>query len=294
MDTFGAPHYVATVGVQQVVKLLSACLPISHIHLSSTITSISTIKALNSANLTRLHFDSPTQTPLDFHHVIFATQANQAEALLSSTSSPKATLSKLESERLQSLSRFAYVRTLVVNHTDTSILPPISDRRDLNLVSYPPSSVYIPSPFASDLDEKSRPLPFDTSSTTLPSSSIQATHIISRTHPHLTKSLPPSIELLQTTNPIIPINPDCILSSTWYERAKVSVSSKKVLSRFILSATGKSEGENGDLQGIDGIWFCGSWCAEGLPLLEGCVSSAERAVRAIVRIEGAKNVLIPF
>ena len=74
----------------------------------------------------------------------------------------------------------------------------------------------------------------------------------------------------------------------------MSVSSKKVLSRFILSATGKSEGENGDLQGIDGIWFCGSWCAEGLPLLEGCVSSAERAVRAIVRIEGAKNVLIPF
>lgn len=74
----------------------------------------------------------------------------------------------------------------------------------------------------------------------------------------------------------------------------MSVSSKKVLSRFILSPTGKGEGEKGDLQGIDGIWFCGSWCAEGLPLLEGCVTSSERAVRAIARIEGAKSVIIPF
>jgi hypothetical protein len=39
-------------------------------------------------------------------------------------------------------------------------------------------------------------------------------------------------------------------------------------------------------QGRDGIWFVGSWAADGVPLLEGCVESAEDVIGEIVVMEG--------
>lgn len=125
-------------------------------------------------------------------------------------------------------------------------------------------------------------------------SNVQATHILERTHARLQQqqqagSLPtptqdgePSPLLLQTTNPLVQIDPSKVLSSAWYERAAVSSESKAVLGRFLLDETG------GDSQGIDGVWFCGSWCAEGIPLLEGCVTSALQVVRALVEREGGR------
>lgn len=35
-------------------------------------------------------------------------------------------------------------------------------------------------------------------------------------------------------------------------------------------------------QGGKGVWFVGSWCAEGVPLLEGCVVSAEAVVEKLL------------
>lgn len=33
-----------------------------------------------------------------------------------------------------------------------------------------------------------------------------------------------------------------------------------------------------DLQGLSGLWFVGAYAWEGIPLLEGCVASAEEVV----------------
>ena len=249
-----------------------------------------------SPSQTRLQFDSPTGvTYSDFDYIILATQANQAKRLIQMYKKSGAledanTGGKEFDEHIHALGLFEYATTLVVNHYDDSILPPESDRRDLNLASFDKHRR------SSSLDEKEP-------SNTLPRSSIQSTHIIGRTHPILTKSLPGSVVLLQTTNPMVEIDPTLILSSTWYERAKLALASKKILSRFILpeprstrnriatpaeDGSEKKEGRRaeGDLQGTRNIYFVGSWCSEGVPLLEGCCTSAERAVGAIAGNEG--------
>lgn len=38
----------------------------------------------------------------------------------------------------------------------------------------------------------------------------------------------------------------------------------------------------GPAQGAENIWFVGSWVAEGVPLLEGCVVSAEKVVEKLL------------
>ena len=38
----------------------------------------------------------------------------------------------------------------------------------------------------------------------------------------------------------------------------------------------------GERQGAENVWFVGSWVAEGVPLLEGCVVSAERVVEKLL------------
>ena len=35
-------------------------------------------------------------------------------------------------------------------------------------------------------------------------------------------------------------------------------------------------------QGNDGVWFVGSWAADGIPLLEGCVKSAEMVTGKLI------------
>lgn len=280
-STFGSPHFVAALGVKEVVSKLSAPLSPSQIHLSTTISSI----ALSSTPGSRIEIQSsstPSTSPLLFSDVILAVQANQACALLQLFATRlSAREQKREMRRIDALAEFGYVTSVVVNHTDISILPPnVSDHRDLNLVSY-----LIPPP---DLKHNTQDTTLlDTS--ILSPSHIQSTHILSRTHP----SLPSSLHLLQTTNPILPIDPKLIKSQSWFQRAVVSKGSKKVLPLFILPNTpgkGNKTTTRGEFQGHNGIWLVGSWCAEGLPLLEGCVLSAERVARAIAEREGANMV----
>lgn len=275
VSTFGASHYVTESGVQQVVRRLSAPLSLDAIHLSSTITGISTSNSTHTLSL-----DS-TPSPAPFHHIVFATQANQAAALLE-TSDPSLSSPRL----LKALSTFSYTRSLVVNHTDSTVLPlSPHDRRDLNISWFPASSS--PSKLREEEDEGTE--------YTVPGDFVQTTHILARTHPRLalTPSQSPGNEtalLLQTTNPLHPISPDKTLSSTWYERATVTSASKTVLPRFLF----RDEETTGDLQGVGNVWYCGSWAEEGIPLLEGCVRSAKGVVEAAARKEGARVREWPF
>lgn len=288
VSTFGSAHYVASEGVQQLVGFLSAPLPPSNIHLDMTMTSM--FPSPSSPSQTRLVFESSTTPvpaldaspvpPIDFDYVVLATQANQARQILDMyrSSLPEERRASVN-DRIAALSTFDYIKTLVVNHFDESILPPNpADRRDLNLASF---------------DAAGGMLAHDSGSeNTLPSSSIQATHIIHRTHPALTTEF--AGVLCQTTNPLVEVDPTMIISSWWGERAVLSLASKGVLPRFILpdpTTTRPLEnkspaGRGGDLQGHDGIYFTGSWASAGIPLLEGCVQSSERVVADIARREG--------
>ncbi|GAA5990955.1 hypothetical protein JCM10908_000095 [Rhodotorula pacifica] len=277
---------------------------------------------------------------LDVDHVVFATQADQAARLLStllvspSDPSSSSSLSSADpsalsheqqektrtalNETISALQAFTYVRTLVVTHRDQSVLPPTRvDRRDLNLAVF------------DHRGEKRGELPeeeqeeWDESLGFLPPTSVQTTHSISPT-PSLSppdrsqrgaKSTPKvaaTAPILQTTNPLVPIDPDQILSSTWFSRAFATAKSQAVLGRFILptpscaastssastsapasrpaSLQGRSLGHstsphNGGGRG-GGIWFVGSYIATGFPLLEGCVCSAEGVMAALLRREG--------
>ena len=42
---------------------------------------------------------------------------------------------------------------------------------------------------------------------------------------------------------------------------------------------------DGWAQGLQNVWFVGSWVADGVPLLEGCVVSAEKVVDKLLACE---------
>ncbi|KAM0750455.1 hypothetical protein T439DRAFT_326421 [Meredithblackwellia eburnea MCA 4105] len=290
VSTFGSSHYVAATGVREVVERLTSCLPPPNVHLSSTISLHAANSRRTTVCFTTLSsdpdFDS-TNRSIEFEHVILATQANQAAVILRSFRDSlwdRTSDQKAEQARIDALSAFEYVRTLVVNHRDESLLPNKRDRRDLNLATF--SDVDVRAEEDANDDEEDL-----ATKHTVARSSVQATHIISRTHKHLGRD---DSVVLQTTNPIVPVKPHLVLSETWYERARVTVGSKKVLPRFLLPERWEQFRKGrGDLQGARGIWFAGSYVAPGIPLLEGCVTSAESVARGICRLEGGE-ICIPY
>ncbi|KAJ8294869.1 hypothetical protein OF846_001943 [Rhodotorula toruloides] len=278
VDTFANSHYVTSpsFGVRGIVKRLVAPLPPSCTHLGVDIVSLSAIDSHEGAYKIVFSQNGMEKTLL-VDHIVFATQADQAARLLSMLPEHNESTQAVVS----ALKRFTYVRTLVVTHTDASVLPPAqSDRRDLNLAVFASSSI------------SASPPPFEPSSEDdlfLPSTYVQTTHIIS--HPSSSSSRP----VFQTTNPIVPISPSHVLSSTWFSRAFVTKRSQAVLGRFLLDGC-KERRSKRTLQGLPlgaqadarkgGVWFTGSYLAPGIPLLEGCVTSAEGVVRELLRQEG--------
>ncbi|KAM0787625.1 hypothetical protein ACM66B_003691 [Microbotryomycetes sp. NB124-2] len=304
VSTFLTSHYVTAVGVQQVVQQLTRPLPQQNIHLGSPITSMTyTTDSFGRTGIMLTTRDGPAPFG-QFDHVVFATQANQAARLLSTVIAP----STMAKHRLRALDAFTYHRTLVVTHTDTSILPDdVDDRRDLNLVSFEDAETAI---------ERKQDVMDCGTDKVVPKSWIQATHVISRTHPTLNRQQlkhrlgangdgtaerqqrQENSTFLQTTNPIVEIDPRCVLSETWYERAVLSRRGNRTLHRFILSDDDEDDSstssDQGDLQGVENVWFVGSWCAEGIPLLEGCVSSSKGVVRHLMARHGVKDAHLAF
>lgn len=287
--TLGAHHYVVVNGVRDVVQKVTALISPRNIHTSCSILSLQYNPDTSMGPTVDIHCVGD-RTFHGFSHVICATQANHAIPLLSSyleslpdRADPKHTPTleqhrSLVQAQIHCLSKFKYCRTVVINHTDSSLLPASeSDRRDLNLV--------VASPEASQTLPRAEPN--DWKALTLDPDYVMATHILPRVH-----------NVYQTTNPIVAPRAESILSVARLERALVTRESKRALQALWTDGTksawrwgceAQSAGRLGPVQGagalevgkedkVPGLWLCGSYASCGIPLLEGCVTSATNVV----------------
>ncbi|KAI7892438.1 uncharacterized protein EV154DRAFT_505148 [Mucor mucedo] len=269
--------YIVACGVQRVVQTISA--PLKHVHLNTQIMSIQPNKT------TKFRLIDEHGENYDVDHIIFATQGNQAismlqaytNALKEQSNSLQAYTESVQSVQLQMdmLKKFHYDSALVINHTDTRLLPTDpSNWRALNLAivdkSVDPGESHLIVPF-----------PHDTT---------MATHILNMTHSSISKG---SV-YMQTTNPCLAVDPKKILSVTWFERATVTLQSKRALQDLFQTTKDESEPTLGPCQGKNGIWFVGSYCWKGIPLLEGCVASAESVVTKGIAVAENITIQLPY
>ncbi|KAK0456909.1 splicing factor, Prp19-binding domain-containing protein [Armillaria borealis] len=272
--TLGTHHYVVVDGVRDVVGRLVST--VRNVHLSHLISSIEADPDdpdLVSVNCTNA--DGP-KTYSGFHHIIFATQANRAVPLLASYASSlpdkKGIRREAIEEQMRCLEKFTYHSTLVINHTDETLLPDDTrDHRDLNLI-YTRTGASIPTKTVSPR--------------CLPSSYTMATHVLPRP-PGFPAHLP---AVFQSTDPIIEPREGRILSVARLERAVLTLESKQALKELYHTggkiwwrgpreeALGRLQGAGRLRDGGPGIWVCGSFAYPGIPLLEGCVVSARLVV----------------
>jgi len=281
--TLGTPHYVLKNGVREVVSRLAASF--QNVHLSSAIVSIRpdpqdpSLVALECVD---------GQVYSGFHHLVFATQASSAVPLLgtymANLPSDAETQRAAVMAQIRCLKSFKYRTTIVINHTDESLLPEAEhDRRDLNLVT---------SGWTAD-EEVDESLCVDASFT-------MATQI-QKPPP----GSPPNVSnVYQTTNPFVPPRKDRIISVSSLERAVLDLDAKAALAglcevkrsrwgfwrREPDCALGSLQGAGGRFdKGTTGVWICGSYAHQGIPLLEGCVVSAKNVVvEGILQKEGLK------
>ncbi|KAJ4485481.1 splicing factor, Prp19-binding domain-containing protein [Lentinula aciculospora] len=296
--TLGHHHYVALNGVQEVVSKLIA--DVQHVHLSSPISNIQINPNDPTTSSITVSADDRTQIYNGFHHIIFATQAIHAVPLLESFASSLPPHAKAKrravEEQVACLRQFSYCSTLVINHTDPSLLPDDpQDKRDLNLI-YPDRGL---PPIVDQKELNSSETKDAWSLRCLPPSYTMATHVL----------LPPQgypahlPTIYQTTNPIVNPRESRILSVASLDRAVLTVQSKRALKglnveygRKWWQAAGQGKSGLGPLQGArrgkelnqtPGLWICGSFAHSGIPLLEGCVVSARNVVeQGVWRSEG--------
>jgi len=229
-----------------------------------------------------------------FHHIILATQASGAVPILSTylQALPSGAGDRKEAieRQIRCLKTFQYRPTMVINHTDSSLLPDDPhDIRDLNLISFTSNT-----DFSWTVDSLHQP------SLSVDSSYTMATHVLSAPIGYPTKQT----RIFQTTNPIIPPKQEGLLSIATLERAIVTRDSKAAL-KLLCAEHSKAwwqcpyQGKTrlGELQGpisscedsAPGIWICGSYAHLGIPLLEGCVVSARNVVeQGILMREGTR------
>ncbi|KAJ7171803.1 hypothetical protein C8R43DRAFT_1058887 [Mycena crocata] len=285
--TLGTHHYVVVKGVRDAVARLTA--NVKNIHLSSPIVGVhADPKKLHLASI-ECSTETGTITHEGFHHIVFATQATRVAPLLSSyaASLPRDSHTRHTiMAQLNCVEAFQYTSTVVINHTDSSetLLPvDLRDRRDLNLVTSLPT-VREPSPPWSPR----RVSPACTMTTQI------------LTPPRAFRTAAP---VFQTTNPFVDIQAENILSVATLERAVLTMQSKTALRglyretrRAWYQCAATAECTLGELQGAGrrqsedhaGIWFCGAYAHVGIPLLEGCVVSAQKVYGGICESEKVK------
>ena len=292
--TIGTHHYVVQNGVRDVVDRISSPLKKEHIHLASPITSLvyNAPPPSSPSSSPKVDIHCPNNTVYTgFDHIIFATQANQASSILKTyiDSIPLGSRHhQLVSEQIKCLDTFEYAQNVVVNHTDSTVMPDsYQDRRDLNLMM-------ARSPCRNPRNDVSAG---EDKVNVVPPTFAMATHMLAG-----------SDGVYQTTNPTVPIDQTRILSVARLERAIVTLKSKAALQNLWVEHSTNPHNEEkekerragslswgcaavargglGRLQGAGrmevgedgertpGVWLCGSYAYGGIPLLEGCVVSA--------------------
>jgi hypothetical protein len=277
-------HYVVSRGVRDVVARLSCHIPASGIHIGAPATKL--LPDRNCPGRVTIVCGAGEDLTLypGFEHVILATQANHAAPLVDgyarALEEQQAVPAAMPATQLSAcLSQFEYRRTIVVNHTDDSLLPADNrDRRDLNMVMMSSLAV-VEGKFA---DEGPTGL-------VLPPTYAMTTHMLPRP-----ANRAPGTAILQTTNPIFAPRPKSVLSVSRLERALLTRASKAAV-RSLCAREEDAVGV-GRLQGTArrelgktaaGLWVVGSYAHRGIPLLEGCVLSAREVVeRGILPCEG--------
>ncbi|KAG8874615.1 hypothetical protein FRB97_005782 [Tulasnella sp. 331] len=272
--TLFANHFVVANGVQDVVRRLSCRINPANVHLSSPI--IQVLPDPTSSGKLRI--------------------ATQAVPILSTYLErlPHAEKQRLEINRIiECLRNFEYRKNIVVTHTDTRLVPPDErDRRDLNLIRLQPLQ-----------DSPSPGVPFLSKSyLSVPPTFTMTTHSV--------KSDSSSQFIYQSTNPIIAPSSSKVLSVAYMDRPILTVRSESAVRDLSMDdprraawwdlLRGRPKAKVlGALQGggrrrdvgwdrpLPGIWICGSYAYEGIPLLEGCVASARMVIeQGVMRSEG--------
>jgi len=302
-STFLQSHYTVTNGVGEAQSRLVARIPRKNIHLATPIHQINAKQTMKGIHIKRTtsslsSMDAKTRILTQyegFHHIIFATPANLSASLMQTYRKSLLSLENVddntaalvrEINRVQGLqdqlNQVRYTTSIVMNHTDTSILPRNKkDWRDLNLVMPSPCTTIM-----SDVMQrkgKGRELDYT-----------MATHLC-----HYSKKCDKFV--FQTTNPLISPRPDSILSSSTFSRALTSNKSqlqglfvwkrRRNIRHFVSSDNWEMQlgqlhrKDKDDL--LPNLWFCGSY-SQGIPLLEGCITSSTLVVAAIQEQEEAR------
>jgi microfibrillar-associated protein 1 len=276
-------------GVCKVVDRLQDGL--KHIHLSSTILSIQPdSQDPKSATLTISVNGEVVEHP-GFHHIVFATQAPAAASMLTTyiNSLPDTLAHRKEKilPLIQCLKTFQTRPSVVINHTDDSLLPDNDrDIRELNLITVASGTNLATS------ESKAISLFHVRETYTMATQVLRGPKEFSRAQPHI----------FQSTNPLAYPRRESIMSIANLERAVVTKESKKALgllseqeSRKWWQCPYQATMRPGPLQGCrplsehgaPGIWVCGAFAHTGIPLLEGCVVSAQNVVQqGIFETEG--------
>ncbi|ODO10425.1 hypothetical protein I350_01020 [Cryptococcus amylolentus CBS 6273] len=201
--------------------------------------------------------------------VVLATQASVARPLLEDLEANLKTWGEEKERRrvrrmAEALQSVRYRETIVINHRDTSLLPSSPDRRSINL--------HLPSSPSSSSSSSSAPPPAQENEGETPffhasgeSVYTMATEVI----------VPPQGSsggevVLQTTNPVVPIAREKVLSVSRLERALALKDPLATLQNLQPHSPNAL------------IYLAGSYVHPGIPLLEGCVASARKVVEGVL------------
>lgn len=268
----GTSHYTLGDGqsARDVVRLLSD--PVraqgdDHVRLGTTIRSVTYVD-----DSILLAMDNDT---LQVDKIVLATPASVARTFLKgflpSLISHRADEATRVDKVVSALGDIQYCNTIVVTHRDHNVLPS-TDIKEINLVVPPPTedTADCPTPALSSRSSSRSSTPCPTPTLSAPyfaptpgSTYTMATHLVRAPHDLV----------LQTTNPVVPIDSDKILGMARLERA-LPVSDPGTLTDLHARGPAKS------------VYIAGSYAYPGIPLLEGCVGSARRVVDEIFGLQG--------
>lgn len=306
-STFLRDHHTVQGGVQTVQDALIRNIALENIHTSCTVEQIQSNKQGYTISV-------KDQTPITgFQHVILATPATFSNALIesycNSLNQKAKTLNHIENIRLlqDNLAQIRYEESIVINHSDRSLLPlNKNDWRDLNLVSAnvvesdqqhrllagskhggrSAMATHIIQTTQKDesiILQTTNPTIWPKTETILSTSNFvrALTPISKQAIDGLFEWTPTHLTISQRFSQIYRLFMDCEqypkqlstnLKSDWLTDCFSILSGTKHSLRLGRLQSSRSL-QDADSEDPGNIWLCGSY-AQGIPLLEGCVTSS--------------------